>query len=85
MGHGLDRVMEAIASLPAVAEDRVVLHAADGMLDAGPYPAILRVVRLPACARRRSRPWSLRAVPLPLARTLRPCTGFHGSGFGVRI
>jgi hypothetical protein len=61
--------MEAIAALPAFAEDRVVLHAADGMLDAGPYPTVLRVVRSLACARRRSRPWPLRVVSLPLART----------------
>jgi hypothetical protein len=33
-GHGLDRVVKAVAVLPAVAEDLVVLHPGEDVLDA---------------------------------------------------
>jgi hypothetical protein len=36
-----DRVVESVAGLPAVAEDLVVLHAGEGVLDAGPDLAVL--------------------------------------------
>lgn len=46
VGDGLDRVVEAVAALSAVAEDLVVLHAGEGMLDTGADPAVLGVVLL---------------------------------------
>ncbi|GAA3503381.1 hypothetical protein GCM10019016_104910 [Streptomyces prasinosporus] len=45
-GDGLDGVLEAVATLPAVAEDLVVLHPGEGVLDTGADPAMLRVVLL---------------------------------------
>jgi hypothetical protein len=45
-GDGLDGVVEAVAALSAVAEDLVVLHAGEGVLDAGEDLAMLRVVLL---------------------------------------
>jgi hypothetical protein len=44
VGDGLDRVMETGAALSAVTEDLVVLHPGEGVLDAGPDPAVLGVV-----------------------------------------
>jgi hypothetical protein len=43
VGDGLDRVMETGAALSAVAEDLVVLHAGEGVLDASPDPSVLGV------------------------------------------
>lgn len=43
-GDGLDGVVEAITFLTAVAEDFPVLHAGEGVLDAGTDPAVLGVV-----------------------------------------
>lgn len=43
-GHGLDGVVKAVAALPAVAEDFVVPHPGEGVLDAGADLAMLRVV-----------------------------------------
>lgn len=42
--HGLDRVVETASALSAVAQDLVVLHAGEGVLDAGTDPAVLGVV-----------------------------------------
>lgn len=47
VGDSLDRVMEAVAALPAVAEDLVVLHPADDVFHAGVDLAVLGVVVLP--------------------------------------
>lgn len=44
VGHGLDRVVETASALSAVAEDLVVLHAREGVLDADTDPAVLGVV-----------------------------------------
>ena len=41
---GSDRMVEAVAVLPAVAQDLVVLQPADRMLDPRTDPAMLRVV-----------------------------------------
>lgn len=46
VGDGLDRVMEAVAALPAVAEDLVVLHAADHVLHPRTHLAVGSVVVL---------------------------------------
>lgn len=43
-GDGLDGVVEAVAALPAVAEDLVVLHPADHVLGAGADLAVGGVV-----------------------------------------
>lgn len=44
VGDGSDGVMESIAALAAVAEDLVVLHAGEGVLDARTDLAMLGVV-----------------------------------------
>jgi hypothetical protein len=43
-GDGLDSVVEAVAALSAVAEDLVVLHPGEGVLDAGADLAVSGVV-----------------------------------------
>lgn len=45
VGEGLDGVMEVIAALPEVAEDRVDIHAGEGVVDAGTDSAVLGVYR----------------------------------------
>lgn len=44
MGDSVDRMVETVAVLSAVAEDLVVLQSADRVLDACTDPAMLRVV-----------------------------------------
>jgi hypothetical protein len=44
-GDGLDGAVEAVATLPAVAEDLVVLHPGEGVLGVCPNFAVLRLVR----------------------------------------
>ncbi|GAA3581351.1 hypothetical protein GCM10022295_73220 [Streptomyces osmaniensis] len=44
VGDGLDGVVEPVAALSAVAEDLVVLHASDHMLDPRTYLAVGGVV-----------------------------------------
>ena len=46
VGDGLHRVVQAVALLSAVSEDLVVLHAGEGVLDAGAHPAVFGVVLL---------------------------------------
>jgi hypothetical protein len=46
-GAGLDGVEEAVAALSAVAEDLVLLHAGEGVLDACANLAMLRVSSSP--------------------------------------
>ncbi|GGV12536.1 hypothetical protein GCM10010260_59100 [Streptomyces filipinensis] len=45
-GDGLDRVVEAVAALPAVAEDPVVVHPTDHVIHAGADLAVRGVVVL---------------------------------------
>jgi hypothetical protein len=59
-GDGLDGVVEAVAALPAVTEDLVVLHAGEGVLDAGTDLAMLRVVLLLALQQGSPRAFAVR-------------------------
>lgn len=97
VGDGLDRVVEAVAALPAVAEDLAVLHPADHMLHPGTHLAVGGVVVLlarqqgpaRALAVRRDHPAvEVRAVaqelPPPVSGTTVPSSSRSWSVSGYR-
>lgn len=61
-GHSLDRVVEAVAALPAVAKDLVALHPGEDVLNACTDFAVGGVVLFLALQPRSSRAFAMRTI-----------------------